>query len=44
MNKNKNEVSDKELENANGGMKIIVTKNSKILDYIKNIIEKVKKK
>lgn len=45
MSENKKEISDKELENANGGMKIIVIQNNKkFIDYFKKMIEIVKKK
>ena len=45
MADNKKEINDKELENINSGMKIIIPElRNKFIDYFKKLIEKTKKK
>lgn len=45
MSENKKELNDRELDEAKGGMKIIITQsNEKIKKYFLEMIEKIKKK
>ena len=44
MNENKNEINDKELDNINGGIKIVTTRKTKLTDFIEDLANKIKDK
>lgn len=45
MNNNKEMLNDKELENANGGMKIVIDyHDNQLLEKLKDIVKKMKDK
>ena len=44
MNEKKNEINDKELDNINGGIKIVTTRKTKLTDFLEDLTNKIKDK
>lgn len=41
---NKNEINDNELDSVSGGIKIDISRKPKIIDFLKDLVQKMKEK